>query len=36
MVNATQLTGVLLLILGSQDSVDNIAQAELSGVQTTV
>ena len=36
MVKATQSTDVLLLILGSWDSADNIVQAELTGVLTTV
>jgi len=36
MVKATQSTDILLLILGSQDSTDNIVQDELTGVQTTV
>jgi hypothetical protein len=36
MVKATQSTDVLLLILGSRESEDNIVEAELTGVQTTV
>jgi len=36
MVKATQSTDILLLILGSRESADNIEQDELTGVQTTL